>query len=45
MQEPEKMVEVEVEIPAWLDYEAEKANINFSQTLQNALMEQLGVKK
>lgn len=32
-------------IPGWLDYEAEKANINFSQTLQNALMEQLGVKK
>lgn len=32
-------------IPSWLNYEAEKADINFSQTLQNALMEQLGVKK
>lgn len=32
-------------IPAWLDYEAEKANINFSQVLQKALMEQLGVSR
>lgn len=32
-------------IPSWLNYEAEKAQINFSQTLQNALMEQLGVSK
>lgn len=32
-------------IPGWLCYEAEKANINFSQVLQNALMEQLHIKK
>ena len=32
-------------IPGWLNYAAEKANINFSQTLQNALMEQLGISK
>ncbi len=28
-------------LPGWLCYEAEKANINFSQVLQNALMEYL----
>lgn len=32
-------------VPHWLDEMAVKKNINFSQTLQNALMEQLGVKK
>lgn len=30
-------------IPSWLCYEAEKANINFSQTLQNALKNELGL--
>ena len=28
-------------LPGWLCYEAEKANINFSQVLQNALKEKL----
>ena len=32
-------------IPSWLNYEAEKANINFSNVLQNALMEQLHITK
>ena len=32
-------------IPSWLNYEAEKANINFSQVLQNALMEQLKISR
>lgn len=32
-------------IPSWLNYEAEKANINFSQVLQNALMEQLNINR
>lgn len=30
-------------IPAWLNTQAEKAGINFSQTLQNALKAQLGI--
>ncbi|HIU57840.1 MAG TPA: type II toxin-antitoxin system HicB family antitoxin [Candidatus Ornithomonoglobus merdipullorum] len=30
-------------IPGWLNYEAEKANINFSNVLQKALMEQLHI--
>lgn len=30
-------------IPAWLNTQAEKAGINFSQTLQNALKTQLGI--
>ncbi len=30
-------------IPAWLNIEAEKENINFSQVLQNALKDQLGL--
>lgn len=30
-------------IPSWLNYEAEKRHINFSETLQNALMEQLNI--
>lgn len=34
-----------VTIPNWLNQEAEKANINVSKVLQNALMEVLGVKK
>lgn len=32
-------------LPSWLCYEAEKANVNFSQVLQNALMEQLHIRK
>lgn len=32
-------------VPHWLDEMATRANVNFSQTLQNALMEQLGVKR
>lgn len=32
-------------IPSWLNYEAEKAGVNFSQILQNALMKELNVKK
>lgn len=30
-------------IPAWLNTQAEKAGVNFSQTLQNALKTQLGI--
>jgi len=30
-------------IPAWLNYKAEKANVNFSQALQDALKKVLGV--
>ena len=30
-------------IPEWLNVAAERENINFSQTLQNALIEQLSV--
>ena len=30
-------------IPSWLNVEAERAGINFSATLQNALKEQLGL--
>ena len=30
-------------IPAWLNEESEKAGINFSQTLQSALKERLGL--
>lgn len=30
-------------IPSWLCYEAEKANINFSQVLQNALKHELRI--
>lgn len=32
-------------IPSWLNFKAEKANINFSQTLQNALIKELGVEQ
>lgn len=32
-------------IPSWLDYEAEKAGINFSKVLQEALMQQLNISK
>lgn len=40
-----KSVRRNVTIPNWLNQEAEKANINVSKVLQNALMEVLGVKK
>ncbi len=30
-------------IPSWLNAKAEKAGVNFSQTLQTALKQQLGV--
>ena len=30
-------------LPSWLNYEAEKANINFSQILQQALMQKLNL--
>ena len=30
-------------IPEWLNVAAERENINFSQTLQNALLEQLQI--
>ena len=30
-------------IPEWLNVAAERENINFSQTLQNALIEQLDI--
>lgn len=30
-------------IPSWLNYKAEKANINFSNVLQNALMKELNI--
>ena len=32
-------------IPSWLNYEAEKAGVNFSQLLQSALMKELNVEK
>lgn len=32
-----------VTIPSWLNTRAEKENINFSQTLQDALMDRLGI--
>lgn len=31
-------------IPSWLNVKAERANVNFSQTLQEALKEKLGLK-
>lgn len=40
-----KSVRRNVTIPNWLNQEAEKANINVSKVLQNALIEVLGVKK
>lgn len=40
-----KAVKKTLTVPHWLDEMATKANVNFSQTLQNALMEQLGVKE
>lgn len=39
-----KAVKKTLTVPHWLDEMAVRANLNFSQTLQNGLMEQLGVK-
>ena len=38
-----KVVKKNCTIPSWLNYEAEKANINFSQVLQAALKHELGI--
>lgn len=38
-----KAVKKTLSIPAWLNKKAEKAAINFSQTLQDALCQKLGV--
>ena len=38
-----KSVKKTLSIPAWLNTMAERENINFSNTLQNALMEQLHI--
>lgn len=32
-------------IPSWLNYEAEKQHINFSETLQSALIERLNINR
>lgn len=39
----EKSVKKTVTIPAWLNYKAENANLNFSQELQNALKAKLQI--
>lgn len=39
----EKSVRKNVTIPEWLNVKAEKANINFSQVLQNALKAELNI--
>ncbi len=41
----EKAISKTVTIPAWLLDEGKEASINFSQTLQDALMEKLGIKR
>lgn len=38
-----KVVKKNCTLPSWLCYEAEKANINFSQLLQNAIKEELKI--
>lgn len=38
-----KVVKKNCTLPSWLCYEAEKANINFSQVLQNALKHELHI--
>lgn len=38
-----KAVKKTLSIPSWLNKKAEKASINFSQTLQDALCQKLGV--
>jgi len=40
-----KTVRRNVALPSWLNYEAEKAQINVSRVLQEALMTTLGVRK
>lgn len=40
-----KAVKKTLSIPAWLNTLAEKENINFSQILQNALVNHLGIKQ
>lgn len=40
-----KTVRRNVALPSWLNYEAEKAQINVSRVLQEALVATLGVKK
>lgn len=40
-----KTVKKNCTLPSWLCYEAEKANINFSAVLQEALKERLGISK
>ena len=39
----QKAVKKTLSIPSWLNDAAEAANVNFSQTLQNALRAQLGL--
>ena len=39
----EKSVKKTVTIPAWLNYKAEEAGVNFSQELQNALKQRLEI--
>lgn len=39
----ETPVDVTVELPAWLNTAAESQGVNFSATLQQALMQQLGI--
>ena len=38
-----KSIKKTLTIPAWLNYLSEKNNINFSQVLQEALKERLGI--
>lgn len=40
-----KAVKKTLTIPSWLNTLSENANINFSNVLQNALIEKLGIKK
>lgn len=40
-----KTVRRNVTLPSWLNYEAEKAKVNVSRVLQEALMEKLGVQR
>lgn len=40
-----KVVRKNVSLPNWLNYEAEKANVNVSRVLQDALIKVLGVKR
>ncbi len=38
-----KLIKKTLNIPSWLNEQAERANINFSQTLQKALKEELNI--